>query len=160
MLSSTVIVTLVLADSALLFVAAQFADLLWPLLLLAGVETLVLDGLRPRKHPTHFSIDESVQVARRVGARVQHESKELVDPRTYAPDLPPALCSLILDCLRPAGEILLRHFGKDVNDPLSYHLVINTDMVSPGKAVQLIGYAALDERVVARRAATDEPRAS
>jgi len=42
-------------------------DATWPLL--EGVETLVLDGLRPRKHPTHFSIDEAVQVARREAAR-------------------------------------------------------------------------------------------
>ena len=38
-------------------------------LIVDGVETLVLDALRPRKHPTHFSIDEAVQVARRVHAR-------------------------------------------------------------------------------------------
>ncbi len=32
-----------------------------------------------------------------------------------------------------------KHFGKDVNDPLMYHLVINTDAVTPDRAVQLIG---------------------
>jgi phosphoribosyl 1,2-cyclic phosphate phosphodiesterase len=38
--------------------------------LLRGVETLALDGLRiaPR-HPTHFTIDEAVRAAQRIGAR-------------------------------------------------------------------------------------------
>lgn len=35
---------------------------------LAGVRTLVLDGLRPRPHPTHFSIEEAVAVAQSLGA--------------------------------------------------------------------------------------------
>ncbi len=38
--------------------------------LLEGVEVLALDGLRPAPpHPTHFTIDESVDVAARIGAR-------------------------------------------------------------------------------------------
>jgi phosphoribosyl 1,2-cyclic phosphate phosphodiesterase len=38
--------------------------------LLEGVEVLALDGLRPSPpHPTHFTIDESVEVAQRIGAR-------------------------------------------------------------------------------------------
>ncbi len=37
--------------------------------LLEGVEVLVLDSLRREPHRTHFSIDESIAVARQIGAR-------------------------------------------------------------------------------------------
>ena len=38
--------------------------------LLAGVESLALDGLRPApRHPTHFVIDEAVEYAQRIGAK-------------------------------------------------------------------------------------------
>lgn len=36
---------------------------------LAGVETLVLDALRYRPHSTHFSVEEALEVAERIGAR-------------------------------------------------------------------------------------------
>ena len=38
----------------------------WPRL--TGLTTLVLDMLRPRKHPTHFTVDEAVETATRIGA--------------------------------------------------------------------------------------------
>lgn len=37
--------------------------------LLEGVEFLVLDALRHDPHPTHFSIDQAIEVANRIGAK-------------------------------------------------------------------------------------------
>lgn len=37
---------------------------------LAGIRTLVLDALRYRAHPTHFTIDEAIDAASRIGAAV------------------------------------------------------------------------------------------
>jgi phosphoribosyl 1,2-cyclic phosphate phosphodiesterase len=37
--------------------------------LLEGLDVLVLDALQHRKHTTHFSLEEAVEAARRVGAK-------------------------------------------------------------------------------------------
>jgi phosphoribosyl 1,2-cyclic phosphate phosphodiesterase len=48
--------------------------------LLEGVETLVINGLRREPHETHFSLDQAMEAARRIGARrtwlthMNHES--------------------------------------------------------------------------------------
>ena len=39
----------------------------WPLL--RGLDTLVLDALRYKPHSTHFTVDEAIVVARRIGAK-------------------------------------------------------------------------------------------
>ena len=41
-----------------------------------------------------------------------------------------------------------KHFNKDINDPLLYHAVINTDLVSVPEAVQMIGNMVLNQKLV------------
>lgn len=58
-------------------------DATWPLL--AGVDTLILDCLRPTPHPTHFSLADALAVAERVAARrtlLVHMAHELAHAAT------------------------------------------------------------------------------
>jgi phosphoribosyl 1,2-cyclic phosphate phosphodiesterase len=71
----------------------------WPLL--SNLDVLILDALRPRPHATHFSLDEAVAVAERVGARrtfFTHCSHELDFVETNA--RLPASMELAYDGLR------------------------------------------------------------
>ena len=63
----------------------------WPLL--EGLDIVVLDALRERPHPTHFSLDEAVAAARRLGARqtfFTHIAHDLGHAATCA-KLPPSM---------------------------------------------------------------------
>lgn len=58
---------------------------------LKGVEILVLGALRPKPHPTHFSIPEAVAMAQKIGARqtyLVHMTHD-VDHETTNRSLPP-----------------------------------------------------------------------
>ena len=46
---------------------SRIPDASWPLL--EGLDTVVLDALRDTPHPTHFTLAEAVDAARRIGAR-------------------------------------------------------------------------------------------
>lgn len=60
---------------------------------LGGLELLVLDGLRFRSHPSHFSIGEAIEVASRIGARrtlLTHLCHEVSHAR-HNRELPPGI---------------------------------------------------------------------
>jgi Metal-dependent hydrolases of the beta-lactamase superfamily I len=81
--------------------------------LLQDLDVLVLDGLRFRSHPTHFSIDQAVAAARQLGARrtllthlcheVEHgrDSRALPAGVELAYDGQNVTCSHAARCLEP-----------------------------------------------------------
>jgi phosphoribosyl 1,2-cyclic phosphate phosphodiesterase len=71
--------------------------------LLRGLDTLVLDALRPRGHATHFSLEEAVEIAHELAPRqtyFTHMSHELEQAATDA--ALPAGMALAYDGLRIA----------------------------------------------------------
>ena len=71
----------------------------WPAL--AGLDVLILDALRLKSHPTHFSLSEAVETAGRIGAKrtyFTHMSHDLEHEATNA-SLPPGM-ELAYDGLR------------------------------------------------------------
>lgn len=80
----------------------------WPLL--EGLNTLVLDALRIRKHPTHFTIDQSLNAALQIAAKhtcFVHMSHE-IRHADVDPELPEGVSlahdGLTLGSLGEAGE--------------------------------------------------------
>lgn len=70
---------------------SRIPDESWPRL--EGVEVVVLDALRERPHPTHFSLGEAVEAGRRIGARqtfFTHIAHDLGHASTCA-RLPPTM---------------------------------------------------------------------
>lgn len=64
---------------------SRIPDASWALL--EGVEVLVVGALRERPHPTHFSLDEAIEVSQRVGPRATyftHMCHDLPHERTCA----------------------------------------------------------------------------
>jgi phosphoribosyl 1,2-cyclic phosphate phosphodiesterase len=82
----------------------RIPDETWPLL--EGLDVLVLDALRTQPHPTHFSLDEAIAAARRIGARqtyFTHMTHDLPHEATNA--RLPAGMQLAYDGLRiPLGK--------------------------------------------------------
>lgn len=63
----------------------QIPEESWPLL--AGLDVLILDALRDRPHPTHFSLSEAIEAATRIGAKrtlFTHMSHDLEHAATSA----------------------------------------------------------------------------
>jgi len=75
----------------------------WPLL--RGVRTLVLDMLRYRSHPTHFTVDQAIETATRIGA-----------DRTYFVHMTHDIRHADLDARLPPG-MHLGHDGLRVASP-------------------------------------------
>lgn len=70
---------------------SHIPDASWPLL--ERLDVLVLDGLRHRPHPTHFTLEQAVEAARRIGAGqtlFTHIAHELPHAATNAA-LPPGM---------------------------------------------------------------------
>jgi phosphoribosyl 1,2-cyclic phosphate phosphodiesterase len=79
--------------------------------LLEGLETLVIDALRHRHHPTHFTLGQAVSVAQQVGANRTwfiHMSHDLGHEATDA-DLPEGMAlaydGLKLGSLGPVNSL-------------------------------------------------------
>lgn len=80
---------------------SHIPDTSWPLL--EGLDVLILDALRERRHPTHFSLDEAVEATRRIAPRQAYFTHMCHDLR-HAPT-----------CARLPAGMALAYDGQQVN---------------------------------------------
>lgn len=72
--------------------------------LMQGAETLVINALFRTPHPTHLSLGEAVDVARRVGAKrtwlthLTHDNLHAALAAELPPDIQPAFDGLVVEC--------------------------------------------------------------
>jgi phosphoribosyl 1,2-cyclic phosphate phosphodiesterase len=77
-------------------------DTSWPLL--EDLDVVVLDALRQRPHPTHFSLDEAIDAGRRIGAKrtffthMCHDLPHAATCATLSPGFALAYDGLRLEC--------------------------------------------------------------
>ena len=89
--------------------------------LLEDLDVLVLDALRHKPHPTHFTLDEAVSVARRIGARrtlfthMTHDLPHRATCETLPEDMTLAYDGLTLDVAGASLEHLLLSAVKAVS---------------------------------------------
>jgi phosphoribosyl 1,2-cyclic phosphate phosphodiesterase len=72
-------------DFAYLTDCSSIPDTSWPLL--EGLDTLAIDALRHRPHPTHFTVEQALEVSARLGARrtwLTHVCHDLAHAATNA----------------------------------------------------------------------------
>ena len=81
---------------------SEIPDESWPLL--QDLDVLVLDALRIKPHPTHFSLPEAIAAARRIGAQrsyfthICHDLSHAGISATLPPGMELAYDGLMLEC--------------------------------------------------------------
>jgi phosphoribosyl 1,2-cyclic phosphate phosphodiesterase len=80
----------------------RIPDASWALL--DGLDTLVIDALRDRPHPTHFTLEEAMAASRRIGARrtwfthMCHDLPHAATAVRLPEDMQLAYDGLVVDC--------------------------------------------------------------
>ena len=86
---------------------SRIPDESWPLL--EGLDVLVIDALRDRPHPTHFTLEEAIDASRRIGARrtcfthMCHDLRHADDIGPAAAGMELAYDGLVIEWLRAQG---------------------------------------------------------
>src|SRR5262249_48846550 len=104
---------------------------------LANRGNAILIGRAAQVITSHLDHVFHVRLVGSIEKRIEHISEIRGIGKTEA-------LALIRQEDRGRQRYLKKYFGKDIADPLSYHLVVNTDSGPYERASRLIGEAALD----------------